>query len=59
MRAICIRVGDAKEAHDVSVKYGAISIFSPQELKDRKTGDTVWISEIKSVGKEEEYHNIH
>lgn len=50
VRAIGVHVDNAKEAHDISVKNGALSVLAPQELKDKKTGEVMWISEIKSVG---------
>ena len=50
MRSIGIIVKDAKEAHDISVANGAISILPPTELHDEKHASSMIISEIKLYG---------
>lgn len=47
VRAIGIRVGDAKEAYEKSVQNGGIGVLPPTEIVDRFTNTTAVISEIK------------
>lgn len=50
VRAVGIRVSNAQEAYEVSVRNGAVGVLSPQTLTDAATGHAMTISEIKSVG---------
>lgn len=50
VKAVGILVKDAKEAHDISVSNGAISVLLPTELFDEKTNSSMIISEIKLYG---------
>ena len=50
VKSIGIIVKDAKEAHDISVANGAISILPPTELHDEKHASSMILSEIKLYG---------
>ncbi|GLE02326.1 hypothetical protein PINS_up011164 [Pythium insidiosum] len=50
VRALAITVGDAKEAYEVSVKNGAVSVLAPKELTDKATGKKTVISEVQYYG---------
>ena len=49
VRAIGIQVGDAREAFEKSVENGAVGVCPPTELVDTASGNTMVVSEIKSV----------
>lgn len=43
-------MSDARDAHDTSVRNGAVSILAPSELIDKRTGQSCVISEIQLFG---------
>ncbi|RLN73178.1 hypothetical protein BBJ28_00004426 [Nothophytophthora sp. Chile5] len=54
VRALGIRVGDAKAAYEVqfwaSVKNGGIGVLEPKTLKDEASGETTIVAEVKLYG---------
>lgn len=47
VRAIGIKVGDAREAFHKSVENDAVAVMAPHDLVDKKTGKVLTISEVK------------
>jgi 4-hydroxyphenylpyruvate dioxygenase len=49
VRAVGIKVDDASDAYHKSVENGAVGVCPPTQLVDATTGQTLTVSEIKSV----------
>lgn len=50
VRALGIRVGNAAEAYEISVKNGAIGVLPAHTFTDKATGTTLVIAEVKLYG---------
>lgn len=50
VRAVGITVADAKIAYETSVKHGAIGVMEAKDVKDKTSGQTLTIAEVKLYG---------
>uniref|UniRef100_K3WDR9 4-hydroxyphenylpyruvate dioxygenase n=1 Tax=Globisporangium ultimum (strain ATCC 200006 / CBS 805.95 / DAOM BR144) TaxID=431595 RepID=K3WDR9_GLOUD len=50
VRALGIKVADAKEAYEISVKNGAVGVLEPKALTDKVSGKSTVMSEVKLYG---------
>eukprot|EP00897_Mesotaenium_endlicherianum_P000821 jgi/Mesen1/1073/ME000123S00247 len=50
VRAVGVKVKDAQEAYDTSVKNGAIGVAEPMHITDKNTGGKAVVSEVQLYG---------